>query len=326
LFVNGDIVIFFDAWRQYCLISEKSKKMSTETAAATEADIMLCCASCGTAAIDDIKLKKCACKLVQYCSLDCQKNHRPQHKKLCRKRLAELRDEGLFALPESSYLGECPICCLPLSIDPDESMLMSCCCKVVCQGCDYANRKREFEGRLEHRCAFCRHPLVQSMEDVLKRVMKRVKKNDSAAMSWMGKTRRDEGDYETALEYLTKAAELGDAGAHYQLFIMYYKGQGVEKDEKKEIYHLEEAAIGGHPVARHNLGIVEVDNDRFDRAKKHFIIAANLGDHDSLKELKNFYANGYASNEDYAGALRAYQAAVDATKSLEREEAANARV
>jgi hypothetical protein len=35
--------------------------------------------------------------------------------------------------------------------------------------------------------------------------------------------------------------------------------------------------------------------------------------------LKKLYSDGHASKEDYAGALRAYQAAVDATKSAERE-------
>jgi hypothetical protein len=43
------------------------------------------CASCGIAAVDDVTLKKCACDLVKYCSVACQKNHRPQHKKLCKK-------------------------------------------------------------------------------------------------------------------------------------------------------------------------------------------------------------------------------------------------
>ena len=149
--------------------------------------------------------------------------------------------------------------------------------------------------------------------------MKRVKKNDPAAMSQIGSDCFHEGDYETALEYLTKAAELGDAGAHYNLSIMYWKGQGVEKDEKKEIYHLEEASIGGHPYARHNLGSEEGQCGRFERAKKHFIIAANLGYHDSLKALRKLYANGHASKEDYASALRAYQAATEEAKSEERE-------
>ncbi len=75
------------------------------------------CACCGKAEVDDTKLKKCACLLVRYCSVDCQKNHRPQHKKACRKRLAEKRDDLLLTQPEESDLGECPICCLPLPLD-----------------------------------------------------------------------------------------------------------------------------------------------------------------------------------------------------------------
>jgi TPR repeat protein len=82
---------------------------------------------------------------------------------------------------------------------------------------------------------------------------------------------------------------------------------------------LEEAAIGGHPHARHNLGCEELDNGRYERSKKHFIIAANLGNQDSLNELREGYANGHASKEDYANALRAYQAAEEATKSAERK-------
>src|SRR5210317_704665 len=87
------------------------------------------CACCGVAAIDDVELKKCACDLVKYCSAACQKNHRPQHKKLCKKRLAEIRDRDLFEQPDESHLGECPICFLPLSLDPKKSMFMGCCSK-----------------------------------------------------------------------------------------------------------------------------------------------------------------------------------------------------
>ena len=80
---------------------------------------------------------------------------------------------------------------------------------------------------------------------------------------------------------------------------------------KKQVYHAEEAAIGGHTEARFNLGCYEFQNGSFNRARKHWIIAANLGYHDSLKCLKILYAKGHASKEDYASALRAYQAAVD---------------
>jgi hypothetical protein len=45
---------------------------------------------------------------------------------------------------------------------------------------------------------------------------------------------------------------------------------------------------------------------------------------DSIKPLKQLYAAGYVSNEDFVAALRAYQAAVNATKSPQREAAARA--
>jgi hypothetical protein len=66
-------------------------------------EVVMCRASCGTVGVDDIKLKKfAACGSVQYCSVKCQREHRPQHKRECQIRAAELRDEILFKQPESS--------------------------------------------------------------------------------------------------------------------------------------------------------------------------------------------------------------------------------
>jgi TPR repeat protein len=224
-------------------ISEKSNKMSSEEEAAAADEV---CASCGTAAVDDVKLKKCnnGCDLVKYCSDPCEANHREQHEEECKKRKTELRDRDLFAQPDESHLGECPICCLPLSIDTSKSTFMTCCSKSICRGCNYANKKREFEAGLEQRCAFCREPATKSKEEADNRRMNRVKKNDPAAMCQMGKKHYHlEGDYETALKYFAKAAELGDADAHYNLSCLYREGKGVGKDMKKLVYHLEEAAI-----------------------------------------------------------------------------------
>ncbi len=283
----------------------------------------MCCASCGVAAVDDIKLKKCdgGCDLVKYCSDVCQENHREQHEEECKKRKVELRDRDLFMPPNSSCYGDCPICCLPLSLDLQKSTMMNCCSSLICNGCEYANKKREIEVGLKHRCVYCREPATKSQEEINKKRMTRIKKNDPGAMSRMGRMRFDEGDYETALEYFTKASELGDAYAHYQLSGLYDQGEGVDRDIKKVMYHLEEAAMAGEPEARHNLGCREAINGRFQRARKHLIIAANLGYENSLKGLMTLYKDGHASKEDYAGALRAHQAAVDATKSPEREEA-----
>ena len=283
----------------------------------TESDEIMHCAGCGVQEGDDIiKLRKCnGCYLVRYCGVKCQKDHRPKHKKDCKKRAAELRDEILFKQPESSYLGDCPICCLPLSIDTQKSCLYSCCSKRICNGCDYANEIREKELRLQRTCPFCRHPVPESEEEVKFNYMKRVEANDPEAMTQMGSHYIQKGDYKKAFEYLTKAAELGGMNAHFNLSRLYHDGQGVEKNKKKEFYHLEEAAIGGDPFARHNLGCEEA---RMDRAVKHWIIAAKQGDEFSLKKLTQLYRDRIISEEVFGTVLRGHKAAVDATKSPQR--------
>ncbi len=290
--------------------------------AAVEEKELVLCASCGVAGGYDIKLKKCtACYLVRYCSVKCQKEHRPKHKKECKKRAAELRDELLFKEPESSCFGDCPICFLPQSIDPEKLVLMACCGKHICNGCSYANQMREIEGRLLPKCPFCRKTMPVTKEDWNGRLLNRVEANDPVAICRMGAIRCEEGDYEAAVDYWTKAAALGYVLAHNDLAILYDSGQGVEKDEKKILYHTEQAAIGGHPGARHNLGCVEDDNGRMDRAVKHWIIAANLGYANSLDALKELYKEGHVSKEDYATALSGYQSAIEAIKSPQREAA-----
>ena len=290
-----------------------------------EAELMMqCCASCGIGEGDDIKLKKCtACYLVRYCSIKCQKDHRPRHKKECKKRAAELKDEILFKQPESSHLGDCPICCLPLPIDPLKSGLYSCCCKIICQGCNYANKKREIEGNLQRKkCPFCREVVAPKEEEHIERLMKRIEANDPVALCIMGTRRLKDGDYTAAFEYWSRAAALGDVKGHYQLSTLYHYGQGVEKDEKMERHHLTVAAIGGHSLARHNFGALEGRNGQYNRAAKHFIIAAKLGRDESLKCVKELYKTGHVSKEDFVAALRGHNAAIEATKSPQREEAA----
>jgi tetratricopeptide (TPR) repeat protein len=282
-------------------------------------DVMMCCACCGKAAVDDVKLKKCSCNLVRYCSVECQKKHRTLHKKACKKRLAELLDDRLFRQPDVIHHGECPICCLALPLDEEKSFMNSCCCKYICDGCCHANKQREAEQRQENKCPYCREPLPTSQEEMDQNLMKRVKANDPVAMFKMGVKCEEEGDYEGAIQYWTKAATLGDMMAHFNLSIMYQLGKCVEEDNKKRVYHLEEAAIGGHPMARYNLGCVEWESERYNRAMQHFIIAAKLGLDEALEHVKKCFQGGVVSKEDYASTLRGHQAAIDATKSKQRE-------
>jgi len=299
-----------------CALTNKMKSDNLEAKVTS----VKCCASCGIAEVDDIELKNCdACDLVRYCSDKCQEDHRPNHEAMCKERAAELRDELLFKQPESSHLGDCPICCVPLSLGTNKFVTYFCCSKLVCNGCTTANMMRQFDERTAFECPFCRQLYAESKEESDGRRKKRCEANDPFALREEGRRHFVDGDYKRAFEYLAKAAELGDVEAHSYLSLLYRGRLGVEKDEGKELYHLEEAAIGGDPSTRHALGCNEGENGRLDRAVKHWIIAAKLGDDESIERLKEGFKFGYVRKEDFASALRGHQAAVNATKSPQRE-------
>ena len=284
-----------------------------------------CCASCGTAEVDGNTLTECdGCDLVRYCSDECRIEHKSEQKEDCKKRAAELRDELLFKQPESTHMGDCPICALPLSIYLTKSSIYECCSKVICNGCRYANFKREMKMRLQASCPFCRESMNRTKEEFDKRHMKRLEANDPVSLCQEGRQQYNKGDYIRAFEYWKNAAGLGHADAHWRMALLYEQGLGVEEDEEKEVHHYEEAAIGGHPGARLYLGIYEYSNNNLDRAVKHWIIAATQGYDDSIKMLMKGFKEGYVEKEVLTAALRAHKAAVDATKSPQRKVAEEA--
>ena len=287
---------------------------------ATEAESggFVCGNCCGVAEGDEIKLlEECtACQSVRYCGDKRREENREKHDEECKKKQAELHDKKLLTQPEGTHRGECPLCFLPMPIDADKSTFHPCCSQIVCRGCDYANRKSGGGNR----CPFCREPRPKKRE-VHKRMMKRIKANDPIALKEMGVKVYNKGDYDTAFEYLSKAAELDDLDAHYYLGIMYWKGEGVEKEEEKYVYHSEKAAMGGHPFARNNLGWYEEGNGNIERAVKHYIIAANLGCGQSMKTLWKHYSAGNITKEELDATLRTHHAALDEMKSPERDAA-----
>ena len=79
------------------------------------------CAHCGKHGSDTVKLKNCtACLLVKYCGVDCQRAHRTRHKKACKRRAAELKDEQLYCQGHERPEGDfCPICTMPIPLPMD---------------------------------------------------------------------------------------------------------------------------------------------------------------------------------------------------------------
>ena len=282
------------------------------------------CSNCGKEEGSD-GLKACtACKMVKYCNRDCQIAHRPKHKKACRKRAAELHDIELFKQPPKKE--DCPICFLPLPFVVTGKRYMSCCGKTVCSGCIHAVTIMIKGYPL---CPFCRTPVPKSDEEGIEMLQKREEVGDAHAMFNFG-CYYDGGllglarDYDKALELWHQAGELGSAEAYCNIGSIYYNGDGVERDNKKANHYYELAAMGGHVDARNNLGVFEARTGNWDRAIKHYMIAAGDGYNDSVKNIQVLYTKGHATKEDYAKALRAYQTYLDDIRSEQRDTAAAA--
>ena len=269
-----------------------------------------------------MSLKKCgACKIVMYCNAECQKAHRPQHKKECRLRAAELHDEALFKQPPKNE--DCPVCFLCLPSHRTGRSYQACCGKFICIGCIHAVSK--MDGVVK--CPFCRIPMHTSKEELIARRDKRVEASDTDAMFNLGccYASGDDGvpkDQKKAVELWLQAANLGNTESYYNIGCAYLHGYGVERDEKKATHFWELAAIGGDEKARYNLGVKDYGEGNMNRALKHFIIAVGFGDNKSLKTIKEMYKDGYATKDDYTNALRAYQTYLSEIKSDQRDEAA----
>ena len=129
-------------------------------------------------------------------------------------------------------------------------------------------------------------------------------------------------DRDKALELWHRAAELGYTASYHNIGNAYFYGRGVEKSEKKAMHYWGLAAMGGVVEARHNLGLSEANKCNHERAIKHFMIAVGSGYNDSLTQIKQLYTTGRATKDDYAKALKAYQAYLSEIKSKDRDKAA----
>jgi len=234
-------------------------------------------------------------------------------------------DDKLFADPPPKE--DCEICMLSVPFSENICNVFTsyqpCCGKTICYGCVMAAEKEMEKGNMKRCCPFCRLPLSKTDKEDFKRLKKRMKLNDANAFYDLGGEHATGGsslpmDFMKTLNLWNKAAELGSIKAHYRLGFSYFQGEGIEKDSKKALQHYKLAAIGGHEMARHNLGCMEMSNGNMVRAMKHFIIAARSGLDVSLKKVGLGYKRGYVTKDDYASTLRAYQASWDEMKSEQR--------
>ena len=240
-----------------------------------------------------------------------------------------ISDDELFKQPPPKE--DCPICLLRLPSLGSGSIHYACCGKMICSGCGNAPVKDNL-GKVinEKKCPFCRTPVNISDQEFNERLQKRVEVDDAEAIFKLGCNYRNwkfgfPQDYDKASELFIRAGELGSAEAYCNIGYAYENGEGVEIDEKKADHFYKLAAIGGNANARYNLGNHEKNAGNMNRALKHYMIALECGHNDSLKLIQKLYTNGHATKDDYAKALRAYQAYLAEIKSTQRDKAASTR-
>lgn len=122
-----------------------------------------------------------------------------------------------------------------------------------------------------------------------------------------------------------QAAEVGVAGAQYNLAQMYFHGEGVAQDYTKAAHWFEQAAKQGIAEAQHNIGLaydegygVEVDKVR---AASWYEQAAAQGMLNSMQNLGLLYASGDGVPQSYGKAFplfmkAAHEGLPDAQHSL----------
>ena len=125
-----------------------------------------------------------------------------------------------------------------------------------------------------------------------------------------------------ALQLWHQAGELGCTRAYDEIAYAYLRGDSVPKDTQLAKYYWMLAAMGGSVSARYNLGIAEQCAGNVDRALRHYKIAVEFGDVESLYQIHQLLLNGHATKYDLLSAFDTRTVYIDMVRSEHRDEAA----
>lgn len=244
---------------------------------------------------------------------------------------------------------ECPICMIPLPLDPNETGYMNCCGKLICSGCILSHI--EVVGRKKMGlCVFCRvDALVTTDKAILEQDMKLANTGNGEALRivagyyFHGKMGLQQ-DKAEGLKWLQRALEAGCGKAAYNTGVNYLKGDGVEQDEEVAMEYFQKAADLGSVIAFYTLGNILMEKGEIEEAMLNYRKAAICGMSDECewlfaicglsddsifsslrtKEdrlfnmLRKGFKDGYITRDEYALTLRENQAACNDMQSEAR--------
>jgi len=107
----------------------------------------------------------------------------------------------------------------------------------------------------------------------------------------------ERGKHSEALEQLQKGSELNDPRCDYALAVMYYNGQGVQRDYAKSSHYYSVAADAGILPALVSAGFAYANAigvaEDFDKAVEYLKKAVAMNDDAAKITLAEIYAKGY---------------------------------
>jgi TPR repeat protein len=163
-----------------------------------------------------------------------------------------------------------------------------------------------------HKCPFCEKDMqLFTNEEGIRRLIERIENSSDDQEKVQALTmlaifydiggRGVPQDSRKAHQLWMRAVELGGSkDSHYNLshsYSKYYDERGVQKDDKKALYHLEEAAMLGDAAARCELGTYEGERGNWDQAKKHWMLSAAAGCESCLEIIKRGKKKGAVYGE-----------------------------
>ena len=138
---------------------------------------------------------------------------------------------------------------------------------------------------------------------------------DANALNARGLKAYDDGNYDEAVRYLRRAAEMGHAKAQNHLAVCYKLGRGVPRNDSSAVKWLHQAAEQGEADAQYNLGIVYMEGTGVAKnestAIEWYKKAALQGKVSAQFNLGVFYESGRGVRQDVREAIRWYRMAAN---------------
>ena len=177
-------------------------------------------------------------------------------------------------------------------------------------------------------CPFCRQPIgTESNEEFVKRLEKRVEKNDALATYMFARAYRDGAhglqiDATKYVKLVKRAADLGSMEACFDLAGLYCRGDwGVARDYVKMGQYDKIAAKLGEYRARCSLGAAALVAGDIPLAHRHWMISVACGHDDSLDRFRTEMLEGRITEQKYSEIKSIHKSGKEEMESTERERA-----